>query len=440
MQDSYIINGGKPLKGEVVLSGAKNASIKLMIAALLCDGPVTLRRVPHNEDNQNLIMLLRELGCVVSLEGHTVTIDPRGISISEVGLLYGSKIRSSFLLFGPLLHRFGTCRIPNPGGCRIGARPIDRITDALQELGAVINYSSETGYYDATLPKSPSGSCRFAKSTHTGTEAVILLAARSPETVVIHNAALEPEIDNLIDFINHAGADIKRDGANIICRGSKNLNCTEPFDVVEDRNEAVTFAAMAYATHGDITIVNLHSTLIKSFIEKVIEAGGGVDVINDHSVRFYWKQRLHATNITTSAHPGYMTDWQPQFGIMMATAEGTSTIHETMLESRLNWVPELRKVGAHIDSFQPHVTDPETIYQFNYDPEQTYEQGVHIIGVDQLHSGVLKMVDIRAGAALAIAALSAEGESILLGANHVERGYEKLTEKIRKLGGDIQLV
>jgi len=440
MHDSYLIYGGKPLKGEVTLSGAKNASVKLMIAALLCDSPVTLRRIPHNEDNQNLVMLLRELGCKVTVEDHTVTIDPRNISMSEVGLLYGSKIRSSFLLFGPLLHRFGKCLIPNPGGCRIGARPIDRITDALQALGANISYSSETGYYEASLPKSPSGSCTFAKSTHTGTEAVILLAAKSPETVVIHNAALEPEIDNLIDFLNLAGAQIKRDGADIICQGSATLNVTEPFDVVEDRNEAVTFAAMAYATKGDITITNIHPSLIASFIEKIKQAGGGVDVIDEHTVRFYWKQRLLATDVTTSAHPGYMTDWQPQFGIMMATAQGVSTIHETMLESRLNWVPELRKVGAHIESFQPQLQNPQTVYQFNYDPAQAYEQAIRITGVEQLHSGVLKMVDIRAGAALVMAALSAEGESVLLGANHVERGYEKLTEKIRTLGGDIQLV
>jgi UDP-N-acetylglucosamine 1-carboxyvinyltransferase len=135
-----------------------------------------------------------------------------------------------------------------------------------------------------------------------------------------------------------------------------------------------------------------------------------------------------------------MTDWQPQFGIMMATAKGVSTIHETMLESRLNWVPELRKVGAHIESFQPQLENPQSVYQFNYDPAQAYEQAIRITGVEQLHSGVLKMVDIRAGAALVMAALSAEGESVLLGANHVERGYEKLTEKIRALGGDIQLV
>lgn len=440
MHDSYIIHGGKPLKGEIELSGAKNASIKLMIASVLFDGPVILHNVPQNGDNFELSYLLKDLGVSAQFAGHTVTINPASIRSHQVNLLYGSKVRSSFLLFGPLIRKFGKAHIPNPGGCRIGARPIERIIEGIRALGVSVEYNHETGYYDAQLSKPVSGSYTFQKPTHTGTETLILLAVCGEGTVTLENCALEPEIDDLILFLNNAGANIVRKDKQIHIIGVSSLKQLRPHMVIEDRNEAVTYAAMAYATRGDITVTNIQPHLIQAFIDKITEAGGEVRIMGERGVRFISKGRLNATDVQTAPHPGYMTDWQPQWGLMMATANGVSVIHETMLEARLNYVQELQKVGAHMEFFQPAIERPETLYQFNYDPEKEYQQAVRITGVPHLHNGVMTVHDLRAGAVVVMAALSAEGESIVHGATQVERGYENLVQKINSLGGSIKVI
>lgn len=440
MHDAYIIHGGKPLKGEVELSGAKNASIKLMIASVLFDSHTLLHRVPKNGDNLELINLLHELGVTAKYVGSSVTVDPSQLRKHDVSLLYGSKVRSSFLLFGPLLHRFGKALIPNPGGCRIGARPIERIINGVKALGVDVEYNHETGYYEATLKNKVSGDYTFEKPTHTGTEALILLATCGIGEVVLHNCALEPEIDDLILFLNNAGAKIQREGRTISIRGVSSLKQKSPHTVIVDRNEGVTYGAMAYATGGDITVSNLDAHLVQAFIEKVREAGGEVTILPNVGVRFRSVGRLRATNIQTAPHPGYMTDWQPQWGLMMSTADGISTIHETMLEARLNYVQELQKVGAEIEFFRPEVEDPQSLYQFNYDPHKSYQQAVRITGVPKLHNGVMTVHDLRAGAVVVMAALSAEGESVVDGAAQIERGYENLLGKLHSLGGNITKV
>ncbi len=438
MSDSYIIKGGNKLRGEVTLSGAKNASIKLMIASLLYDSPVELHHVPQNQDNSELLSLLHDLGVSAVLDQNVAKIDPSTLKKSQVSLLYGSKIRSSFLLFGPLLRKFGKAYIPNPGGCRIGARPIERIIKGFETLGVTMRYHSETGYYEATKNGPINGTYSFEKPTHTGTEALILVAVCGGGKVTLENAALEPEIDDLIKLLNDSGANIVRDGKTIIIESVDRLIQKSPHSVIEDRNEAVTFAALAYATHGDITITNIHKDLIKSFLDKIEEAGGGVEYTGDTKIRFYHKQRLKAVSIETSPHPGYMTDWQPQWGLVMSTADGVSTIHETMLESRLNYVQELQKVGARIEFFQPEVANPNQVYQFSYNPEKEHLQAIKITGIDRLHNGVLAVHDLRAGAVVVMAALSAEGESIVNDIGQIERGYENLVKKLTSLGADIR--
>lgn len=438
MHDSYIIHGGKPLRGEVELSGAKNASIKLIIASVLFDSPVVLNRVPKNGDNDELLHLLHEIGVHVNFEGNSVTVNAHATKNHIVSLLHGSKVRSSFLLFGPLLHRFGEAHIPNPGGCRIGARPIERIINGIQALGVNVKYNHETGYYEAKLAGKVQGEYTFPKSTHTGTEALILLATCGTGEVTLHNCALEPEIDDLILFLNNAGAKIRRNERDIHIIGVSSLKQTSPHTVIADRNEGITFGAMAYVTGGDITVSNLDAHLVQTFLDKVHEAGAEASILPNGGVRFRSVGRLKATNIQTAPHPGYMTDWQPQWGLMMATAEGVSTIHETMLEARLNYVQELQKVGAEMEFYQPQVEDPQSLYQFNYDPQKEYLQAVRITGVPKLHSGVMTVHDLRAGAVVVMAALSAEGESVVNGVQQLERGYENLVKKITALGGDIK--
>jgi UDP-N-acetylglucosamine 1-carboxyvinyltransferase len=443
MRDSYIIQGGNKLTGEVSVSGAKNASIKLMIASVIFDSPVVIQNIPHNQDNFELINLLTDLGAIAKIENNFATIDATGINKHEVSLVYGSKIRSSILLLGPLLRRFGKARIPNPGGCRIGARPIDRLINGFKKIGVQIKYDSNTGYYDATLTNNIGGEYEFEKPSHTGTEALILASAvgNSNKTVTIKNSALEPEIDDLIRFLNDAGADIRRvDGSTIIIKSVKSLMQRKPHIVVEDRNEAVTFAALAFATKGDITIKNIDSYLIDNFIDKVVKAGGGYEKISSTALRFFYKQRLKATNITTSPHPGFMTDWQPQWGLMMSMADGVSIIHETMLESRLNYVQELQKVGAKIEFFQPDVLDPSALYQFAISSHKSLSQAVRVTGVEKLHNGALKVHDLRAGAVVVMAGLSAEGESVVDGVGQIERGYELLIPKLKNLGARIKRI
>jgi len=337
-----------------------------------------------------------------------------------------------------LVYRFGEAHIPNPGGCRIGARPIERIIKGISALGVDIRYNHGTGYYDAKRNGKIEGEYTFEKPTHTGTEALILLGVCGTGVVTLHNCALEPEIDDLITFLNDCGAKINRKGKDIQIEAVASLRQQHPHTVIEDRNEAVTYAAMAYVTGGDITINNLHPIYIQAFIDKVHQAGGQVDVLGEVGVRFKSIGRLQATDIQTAPHPGYMTDWQPQWGLMMATASGVSIIHETMLEARLNYVQELQKVGAKIDFFQPEVTHPELLYQFNYDPRHKYLQAIRITGVDKLHNGVMTVHDLRAGAVVVMAGLSAQHESVIYGAQQIERGYEHLVDKITSLGGNIQ--
>ncbi len=437
MSDSYIIQGGYKLQGEVNISGAKNASVKLMIASVLFDTPVTLHNIPNNQDNHELTHLLRELGVFVSHESHIATIDPKGIQNSKISLLYGSKIRSSFLLFGPLLKKFGVAWIPNPGGCRIGARSISRVINGFEALGVTMKYHSESGYYEARSNGKIQGEYTFEKPTHTGTEALILASVCGGGRVILNNSALEPEIDDLISFLNLSGANIVRSDRTIIIDSVPTLGRSEPYKVISDRNEAVTYAALAYATKGDITLSGIKREHIEAFLSKVTEAGGGIEYLGDDAIRFYYKGKFKAVNIETAPHPGYMTDWQPQWGLLMATAEGESIIHETILESRLNYVQELQKVGAKIEFFDPKVENPQEVYQFAYDPKKEYMQAVRITGVDHLHNGALTVHDIRAGAVVVLAALSAHGESVVNGISQIERGYENLVEKLTSIGAKI---
>lgn len=439
MSDTYLITGGIPLHGNVELSGAKNASVKLMIASILCDGPVVLENIPSNQDNVNLLKLLKALGVNVEVEANRVTLNSKELKSHSVSMLAGSKIRSTFLLFGPLLHRFGMAIIPNPGGCRLGSRPINRIVDGMRALGVEVTYDSKTGFYTARKQRSVAGSYTFEKPTHTGTETLLLLAAIGENEVTLHNCAQEPEIDDLIAFLNEAGARIKRQGADISIHGVSRLVLKAPHHTIEDRNEAITFAAAAYTTGGDITITNISENLISEFLRILAFTGAHVEKAGKNGIRFFSQGRLRATQVTTAPHPGFMTDWQPQLALMMATAEGESVIHETMLEKRFSYVPELRKMGAHIEFFQPEVENPESLYQFAYKKNKKYTQAIRIQGVEKLHSAVLQMEDIRAGAILMLAALSAEGESILHGAHHVERGYENLVGKLQSLGAQIKV-
>lgn len=439
MEDSFYIKGGRPLIGHVQLSGAKNIALKVLTAALLFQGKVVLENIPRIKDIVELLHLFNLLGVKAAFtEKNTVEIDSSTFSSHTVDLLHASKIRASFLLFAPILYRFGEAHIPNPGGCRLGARSIDRIVEGLAGIGIQITYDSATGYYDAKMPQKPQGVYRFQKSTHTGTELMIMMSVFSSGTIRIENAALEPEIDDLIGFLNAGGANIKRVGNDVEIQGVDTLLQKNPYKIAPDRVEAATFAVLAIASHGDITISSLPEAFIKSFVDTIEKTGAGVEKINDQ-YRFFYKP-FQSMIIETTPHPGFLTDWQPMCALLMTQASGKSIIHERIFENRFSYVSELRKVGAEIEYVSyPDDTKPEH-YFFNYDPEKEYTQTIEVTGPQTLHGGVLTVADLRAGATLAAAALIAEGESYVTGISHLERGYENFVEKVQALGGEIRKI
>jgi len=439
VEDAYVIQGGKPLKGFVQLSGAKNVALKTVIAALLFSGPVELQNVPDIRDIGELIHLIELLGGSAKGKNGSLHIDGTTVNTHQVDMLHGSKIRTSFLLFAPLLYRFGKASIPNPGGCRIGARPIDRIVNGMKKLGVEVTYQTETGYYNATLANKPKGDYVFEKPSHTGTEFMIMLSVFCEGTTRIENAALEPEIDDLIAFLNEGGAQIKREGTAIVVTGVKELVQKKPYRIMTDRNEAVTYAVLGLITGGDVTVSPVPDNEFMTFVNAVKEVGGGVEK-TENGWRFFAKGPLTASQITTDAHPGFMTDWQPNWAVLMTQAQGVSTIHERVFENRFAYVCELQKLGARIEFDMSKIENPKDYYFFNYNETKEYKQAIKIFGPQKLHSGVLTVSDLRAGATLAIAALLTPGESVVNGVSIMERGYEKFVEKVINLGGNIKRV
>lgn len=442
MEDSFIITGGKPLKGKVELAGAKNASYKIIIAALLFDQEVVVDHVPRIKDVFELFKLIESLGGTASFTSeNTVTVDGRGIKNHTIDLFFSSKIRGSFMLFASLLYKLKEAHIPNPGGCRLGARSIDRIIDGMKQLGVEVEYESATGYYHARMNQLPKGTYSFPKPSHTGTELLIMMSVLAQgNTVILNNTALEPEVDDLINFFNQAGADIRRDGSTITIVGVEKLAIDHPYYVMSDRVEAMTYAVLGIATKGEVTISKIAEAPIKAFIEKLKEAGAGVEQLQEDTWRFYYKGSLRAVDMVTGPHPEFLTDWQPIFALLMTQAEGDSIIHERVFENRFTYVEELQKLGADIEYIDCKVENPKEFYHFNYDPEKTYKQAICIKSHGSLHNGAMKMTDIRAGATLALAALMAQGESVINEVHHLERGYEKFVEKVQSLGGDIKKV
>jgi UDP-N-acetylglucosamine 1-carboxyvinyltransferase len=443
MDDAYIVNGGRPLKGEVQLSGAKNVALNVIIASLLFENEVCLSNIPKIKDIEELLLLIRNLGGKAEfIDKNKVIVSPRGIHRKTIDLFYASKTRVSFMLFAPLLNLFGQAKIPNPGGCRIGARPIDRQIELMKVLAVDVVYNSEDGYYQAKLKnrKIKGDSYSFDKPSHTGTEFAIMLGCLADGEIVVDNASQEPEIDDLIHFLNESGAKIKREKNKICICGVKKLVSQKENIIKNDRNEAVTYAVFALATGGKVDILGIEAKMIDVFIKKVREIGGKA-LIGKERVRFYYDGELKASNIVTQPHPGFMTDWQAPWAVLMTQADGISTIHETVFENRFSYVAELKKLGAKIDYFQPEVKEPEKIYQFNCFQEKVKTpQAIKIYGRTKLHNAVLQVLDLRAGASLLIAASCASGESVVNGASVIERGYENIDKKLRNLGLKIKKI
>lgn len=435
----FVIHGGKPLKGAVRAGGAKNSSFKLMIASLLAQGESRLLDISRISDVETTKEVIKALGGKVESPGKgTIFVNPDKIKTHKIPQKFGYKSRASIMFAAPLLFRFGQASLPHPGGDPIGRRPIERHLQGLKALGVKVKYTDS--FVNLSCRNLKGIRYRFAKNTHTGTETLIMAAAKAKGTTVLENAALEPEVDDLIEFLNEMGAKIKRlPNRKIRIEGVNKLKGVI-HKTIPDRNEVVSYACAALATKGDVIIENAEEKHLRAFLEKVKEAGGCFET-GCYGMRFWYEKPLKATDITTAPHPGFMTDWQALWTTLMTQARGESKIIETIYEYRLGFTQDLAKMEAKIDLFNPKVKNPEKFYNFNLEDDQPeYFHGAKVSGPTSLKGMDLIIPDIRAGATLALAALIAQGKSTLSGIEHIDRGYEDLDLRLKELGADIKRV
>ena len=416
--DKLVINGGTRLQGEVSISGAKNAAVAIIPATLLIDGICTISNVPNISDIQITCKILEKLGAIITWsDKNELTIDTRNISSSIAPLDMTSKFRASYYLIGALLGRKKEAVVGLPGGCNLGPRPIDQHIKGFEALGATIEVSQ--GKVSASAKKLIGTSIYMDMVSVGATMNIMLAAVLAKGTTTIENAAKEPHIVDLANFLNTMGADIRGAGTDVIkINGVKKLEGNATYSVVPDQIEAGTFMLAAVATKGDLVIKNCIPEHLDCLTAKILEMGANVETDGD-SVHVWINKRPNKANIKTMPYPGFPTDLQPQIGVCLALANGTSIIKEGIWESRFQYTAELNKMGAKIT-----------------------DQGKSAIfeGVKELYGAPVEATDLRAGAALIIAAIAAKGESSLTNLVHIDRGYENIEEKFRKIGANIQRV
>lgn len=433
----FEVTGGQPLFGSVRVGGAKNASFKLMIAATLANSESRLLNFSKIGDVELVKDIIIHLGGTVRQVGErALFIDPRGITNHTLDKAHGAKGRFSTMFIPSLLHRFGQAVVPAPGGDKIGKRPVNWHFEGLEALGATIK--TENGMYVATADQLTGAEYTFEKNTHTGTETLIMAAVLAKGKTVLHNAAEEPEIDDLIEFLNSMGAWIRRRPNRTIEIQGVDFLTGSIHKVMADRNEAVSYACAALTTKGDIIIENANADHLQAFIDTLHQMGAGVDV-GPYGVRFFYDQPLQAVDITTSIHPGFMSDWQPLLATLLTQCQGTSILHEVIHPNRFQYVDALQAMGANIEKFNPEVENRDQVYNFRLeDDHPDYYHALRITGPTQFKPGEFEVVDLRHGATLTIAAMAADGTSKIKGIDHIERGYEKLDEKLTALGAKIK--
>lgn len=433
---SFKITGGTPLIGSVRLGGAKNASFKLMIAAACGVGESRLLNMSNIGDVDVTFRTLEALGVKCTRPGDNVVyIVGNGIHTDTIPKFTGEKSRAATLFAGLLLNKKGSAIIPLPGGCSLGDRPVERHLDGLRAMGATVE-CTDIGF----VMKAPEGlhgaEYTFEKKSHTGTEALIIAAVLAKGKSVIHNAGLEPEIDDLISFFNAMGGRVKRVEETIEIEGVERLHGATHW-VMPDRNEAVSYACMAIATKGDIIVENAKEKHLTAFLSKLDEIGGRYE-IEDYGIRFWYDQPLKAIDIITAPEPGFMTDWQPLWTTMMTQAGGTSTVIEAVHNNRLAFTSQLNTMGASIELFDP--AGSEDTYQFDW-PEKTHNfHAARVHGPSRLMGTRLTVPDLRGGATLVLAAIMAEGESVIDNIELIDRGYEHFDDRLTNLSAKIERI
>lgn len=437
----YIITGGKELNGEVSIRGAKNASFKQVIASLLCDQTVQLTNVPNISDIKITEGIAKSLGANIEFFGeHCIEITTPKITSSIVPIGTGEKSRASFMFAAPLLARTGKAIVPMPGGDKLGARPLDRLFDCYSKMGITTTQTDTQIIFETDKIKNTH--YVFNKPAHTVTETVIMTAVLTPGETIFENTSQEPEIDDLISMLSSMGAKIKRDSVDskkIIINGVHKLHSAK-HQIICDRNEIVTFACAALATKGSINILRIDPQTIKTFID-IIEKMGAKVILGKDEITISWVKNLKNIDIETGPEPEFMTDWQAIFSVLLTQTVGCSTIIERVYPSRFQHIENLKKMGAKTTYFNPVIEDSSNYYQFNPENDRPeFFHGVKIYGPTKLIPANFVINDLRAGASTTLAALTAQGVSIIDGVEYIERGYEKLAERLRSLGANIEYI
>jgi len=407
-----------------------------MIAASLGKGESRLLNVSKIGDVDLTYHTLEALGLKLSRPGdNTIYLKASEFSTHIVPQFAGEKSRAATLFAGPLLAKLGKALIPHPGGCALGARPVDRHLAGLQALGAQI-HSTPLGI-ELNAPGGLHGATyRFPKKSHTGTEALLLAAVMAKGETVLENVGLEPEIDDLISFLNAMGGRVKRVEEQLVITGVKSLHGATHL-VMPDRNEAVSYACMAVASGGDIIVEQARASDLQAFLAKLEEVGGGYEIA-DYGIRFFSQGPLRACDLTTAPEPGFMTDWQPLFTTLLTQAQGTSHVIEAVHNNRLAFTHELNKLGAKITLYNPSPPNPAAFYEFDWPESTPSTHAAQIIGPTPLTGSNLVVPDLRGGATLVMAALIARGHSLIAGIEHIDRGYENFDERLRALSAHIE--
>lgn len=427
----FIIKGGKPLKGEISLAGAKNAATKMMVASLLTSEPVTLDNFPRIGDTEITAELCGKVGTNISGEGSTITLHTPEIKESRVTGL-SRRNRLPILALGPLVARMGEAEVPILGGDKIGPRPVDLHLYALKALGAEIEATGES--YRASAKNGLKGALiEFPVISVGATENAILAAVLAKGITKITGAALEPEIVDLIKLLQKMGAIIEF-GANrtIYVEGVSKLRGAR-HSIIPDRNEAVSFACLALGTNGDVLVRGARQGQLMTFLNVVRRMGGEYEVLPE-GIRFFRAGKLKSVSIETDAHPGFMTDWQQPLAVVLTQAEGVSEIHETIYEDRFGYAKDLVNMGADISIFTDCGAHTPCRFAGN-----NFNHRATIKGATPLRAHNLAVRDIRAGMAHVIATLIASGTSEVDGVEEIYRGYERIDERLKNLGADIAL-
>lgn len=417
--DKFVVEGNTKLIGDVTIGGAKNAAIAILPATLLVNGITTLDNVPRISDVYNICEILNSLGAVVTWTGeHSVTVDARNLECTHASLELTSKFRASYYLLGSLLGRCHSAQVGLPGGCNLGQRPIDQHIKGFELLGANVDVSQ--GKITASANDLVGTSIYFDVVSVGATINLILASVLAKGTTILDNVAKEPHVVDVANFLNSVGANIKGAGTDTIkIYGVDSLSGNHTYSVVPDQIEAGTFMVAAVASHGNILIKNCIPEHLDSLTAKLVEMGADIDILDD-SIRVSMENsEILPTNIKTLPYPGFPTDLQPQIGVALSIANGTSIINEGIWDSRFQYTDELNKMGAKITS---------------HGKTAVFE------GVKELTGAPLYATDLRAGAALLIAGIIANGTSEINNIHYIDRGYEKIEDKFTKLGAKISRV